>query len=160
MCGPGPCTRCYFGISNCKYFKNFTLKSLRTRLSFLTENQLFFPAMLLWRPPSSVKPRPGVWRRSSRTMESEQFSLSLPPSPGRHSANLLQSTCLFDRKIWGVRWHERGSMSNTHDVSRSISQRIGVILYGLQTIVTPGGVPTAVSYAASRSLLREQGLCK
>ncbi len=26
---------------------------------------------------------------------------------------LLLSTCFFDRRIWGVRWRERGSMSNT-----------------------------------------------
>ncbi len=54
-------------------------------------------------------------------------------------------------------------MSNTYEVgevSRAISQLIGVILYGLQTIVTPEVFPTAVSYAVSRSLLREQGLCK
>ncbi len=40
-------------------------------------------------------------------------------------------------EILGVRWHERGSMSNAYDegaVSRAISQLIGVILYGLQTI--------------------------
>ncbi len=29
---------------------------------------------------------------------------------------LLLSTCFFDRKIWGVRWRERGSMSNTYGV--------------------------------------------
>ncbi len=54
-------------------------------------------------------------------------------------------------------------MSNKYDVgavSRAISQLIGVILYGLQIIVTPGGVPTAVSYALSCSLLREPGLRK
>ncbi len=42
-------------------------------------------------------------------------------------------------------------MSKAYDigvVSRAISQLICVILYGLQTIVTPGDVPTVESYAA------------
>ncbi len=40
---------------------------------------------------------------------------------------LLLSICFFDRKIWGVRWHERRSMSNMYDVgavSLAISQWI------------------------------------
>ncbi len=60
-----------FGISNCKYCKNFTLKTLST--IFLTENLPFFLAVLLRRPPSSVKPRPGVWRWSSRPWRVSSF---------------------------------------------------------------------------------------
>ncbi len=54
---------------------------------FLTENLPFFPAAQLWGPPSSVKPQPGVRRAELEAMESEQFSLSLPPSPGHHRIN-------------------------------------------------------------------------
>ncbi len=48
---------------------------------FLTENLPFFSSALLRRPPSSVKSRPGVWRREWAV------SLFLPPSPGRHLTN-------------------------------------------------------------------------
>ncbi len=55
-----------FGISNCKYCENFTLKSLHARLAVFDRESAVLPPPLLRRPPSSVKPQPGVRRRSSR----------------------------------------------------------------------------------------------
>ncbi len=78
----GKCIRCVdlahardaiFGISNCKYFENFTLKPCTLDSRFLTENLPFFLAAQLRRPPSSVKPCPGVWRRSSRPWRVSSF---------------------------------------------------------------------------------------
>ncbi len=61
------------GISNCKYCDHFTLKPCALDSQFLTENLPFFPAALLRSPPSSVKPRPRVRRRSSRPWRVRSF---------------------------------------------------------------------------------------
>ncbi len=62
-------------------------------------------------------------------------SLSREQDAASAAKLLLLSTCFFDRKIW-VELHERESVKNVDAgaVSRAISQWIGVILYGLQTI--------------------------
>ncbi len=49
------------------------LKPCALDLRFLTENLPFFPTTLLRRPPSSMKPRPGVWRWSSRPWRVSSF---------------------------------------------------------------------------------------
>ncbi len=46
---------------------------------FLPENLPFFPAALLWMPPSSVKPRPGVRRQSSRPWRVSSFHFRASP---------------------------------------------------------------------------------
>ncbi len=60
------------GISNCKYCKNFTLKTLCARLAFFDRDS----AVLLHRaaPEASfVREVPGVRRRSSRTWRVSRF---------------------------------------------------------------------------------------
>ncbi len=53
---------------------------------FLTEKLPFYPAVLLRRSSSSVKPV-GSSEAELEAMECEQFSLSLPPSPRCHRGN-------------------------------------------------------------------------
>ncbi len=92
----GKCVKCVglanagdaiFGISNCKYCENFTLKTLRARLAVFDRES----AVLHHRaaPEATSLREATAWSSDVEleAMESEQFSLSLPPSPGRHSVN-------------------------------------------------------------------------
>ncbi len=78
----GKCVRCVglaharnaiLDISNCKYCENFTLKPCALYSRFLTENLPFFLTARFRRPPSSVKLRPGVRRRSLRPWRVSSF---------------------------------------------------------------------------------------
>ncbi len=76
-----------FGISNCKYCENFTLKTLRTRLAVFVRESAVLPRRAA--QEASALCEVAAWSLDAEleAMESEQFSLSLPPSPGRHRAN-------------------------------------------------------------------------
>ncbi len=98
----GKCVRCVqahardviFGISNCKYCKNFTLKTLRARHAFFYLESAVFPRHAA--PEASILREAAAWSSEVEleAMDSEQISLSLPPSPGRHRANSpVQFSC-------------------------------------------------------------------
>ncbi len=98
----GKCVRCVglahaqdavFGISNCKYSKNLTLKTLHARLAVFDRESAVLPRHAA--PEASFLREAAVWRLEAEldAMESEQFSLSLPPSPGI-TAQILQSRFL------------------------------------------------------------------
>ncbi len=78
-----------FGISNCKYCENFKLKTLHARLTVFDRESDVLPRRAT--PEASVLREAAAWSLEAEleAMESEQFSLSLPPSPGRHHANSL-----------------------------------------------------------------------
>ncbi len=94
----GKCVRCVglahaqdaiFGISNCKYCKNFTLKTLCTRLVVFDRESAVLPRRAT--PEAFSLRKATAWSLDAEleAIESEQISLSLPPSPGRHRANYL-----------------------------------------------------------------------
>ncbi len=78
-----------FGISNCKYCKNFTLKTLRTRLAVFDREAAVLPRRAT--PEAFSFRKAAAWSLDAEleAIESEQISLSLPPSPGHHRANYL-----------------------------------------------------------------------
>ncbi len=73
-----------FGISNCKYCENFILKTLHARLAFFDRESGFLPRRAA--PEASFLREAVAWSSEAEleAMESEQFSLTLPPSPGSH----------------------------------------------------------------------------
>ncbi len=92
----GKCVRCVvlahaqdyiFGCSSCKYVENFTLKSLRARLAFFARESAVLPCRAALE--ASLLREAAAWSSEAEleAMESEQFSLSLPPLPGHHRAN-------------------------------------------------------------------------
>ncbi len=92
----GKCVRCVglahardaiFCISNCKYCNNFTLKTLHARLAFFDRESAVLPRRTA--PEAFFLHEAAAWSSEAEleAMENEQFSLSLPPSPGRHRAN-------------------------------------------------------------------------
>ncbi len=92
----GKCVRCVglahardtiFGISNCKYCENFMLKTLRARLMVFDRGSAVLPHCTT--PEASFLREAAAWSSEAEleAMASEQFSLSLPPSPERHRAN-------------------------------------------------------------------------
>ncbi len=92
----GKCVRCVglvhawdaiFGFSNCKYCENFTLKTLRTRLVVFDWESAVLPRRAA--SEASFLHEAAAWSSEAEleAMESEQFSLSLPPSPERLHAN-------------------------------------------------------------------------
>ncbi len=98
----GKCVRCVslahaqdavFGISNCKYSKNLTLKTLHARLAVFDRESAVLPRHAA--PEASFLREAAAWSLEAEldAMESEQFSLSLPPSPGI-TAQILQSRFL------------------------------------------------------------------
>ncbi len=76
-----------FGISNCKYCENFTLKALRVRLAVFDRESAVLPRRAA--PEASSLREATAWSSDAEleAMESEQFSLSLPPLPVRHRVN-------------------------------------------------------------------------
>ncbi len=80
-----------FGISNCKYCKNFTLKTLRAKLAVFDRESAVLPRRAA--PEASFLHEATAWSSEVelKAMESEQFSHSLPPLPGRHRKNLRTS---------------------------------------------------------------------
>ncbi len=76
-----------FCISNCKYCNNFTLKTLHARLAVFDRESAVLPCRAA--PEASFLHEAAAWSSEAEleAMENEQFSLSLPPSPGRHRAN-------------------------------------------------------------------------
>ncbi len=92
----GKCVRCVglahardaiFGISNCKYCENFTLKTLRARLVVFDRESAILPRRTAPEASSLREAAPWSLDAELEAMESEQFSLSLPPLPGLYCAN-------------------------------------------------------------------------
>ncbi len=76
-----------FGISNCKYCKNFTLKTVRAKLAFFDWESAVLPHCAA--PEASSLCKATAWSSDAEleAMKSEQFSLSLSPSPGCYHGN-------------------------------------------------------------------------
>ncbi len=76
-----------FGISNCKYCKNFTLKTVRAKLEIFDWESAVLPHCAA--PEASSLRKATAWSSDAEleAMKSEQFSLSLSPSPGCHHGN-------------------------------------------------------------------------
>ncbi len=76
-----------FVISNCKNCENFTLKTLRARLAVFDRESAVLPCRAIL--GASFLREAVAWSSEAEleAMESEQFSLSLPPSPGHHHIN-------------------------------------------------------------------------
>ncbi len=76
-----------FGISYCKYCDNFMLKTLRARLTVFDWESAVLPRRAA--PDASFLCEAAAWSSEAEleAMESEQFSISLLPSPGHHRAN-------------------------------------------------------------------------
>ncbi len=76
-----------FGISNCKYCKNFTLKTVRAKLEIFDWESAILPHCAA--PEASSLRKATAWSSDAEleAMKSEQFSLSLSPSPGCHHGN-------------------------------------------------------------------------
>ncbi len=76
-----------FGISYCKYCENFMLKTLRARLAVFDWESAVLPRRAA--PDASFLCEAAAWSSEAEleAMESERFSISLLPSPGRHRAN-------------------------------------------------------------------------
>ncbi len=115
----GKCVRCVglahardaiFGISNCKYCENFTLKTFFYRESAVLPHRAA--------PEASSLREATAWSSDAEleAMESEQFSLSLPPSPGRYRAN---SPVQFSR----------GCLAPSPEVREAVSFGLEDILY-------------------------------
>ncbi len=84
----GKCLRCVgqahagdaiFGISNCNYCKNFTLKTLCARLAVFDRESSVLPRSTAAEASSLCKAAAWSSDAELEAMESEQFSLSLPP---------------------------------------------------------------------------------
>ncbi len=76
-----------FGISNCKCCENLTLKTLRTRLAVFDRESAILSRRAA--PEASSLCEATAWSSDPEleATESEQFPLSLPPSPERHRAD-------------------------------------------------------------------------
>ncbi len=76
-----------FGISYCKYCENLMLKTLRASLAVFDWESAVLPRRAA--PDASFLCEATAWSSEAEleAMESERFSISLPPSPGRHRAN-------------------------------------------------------------------------
>ncbi len=105
-----------FGISNCKYCENFTLKTLHARLSFFDRESAVLPRRSA--PEASYLRETMVWSSEPEleAMESEQISLSLPPSPGCHRAHSLVK-------------FSRGCLAPSPEARDAVSFRLEDILY-------------------------------
>ncbi len=75
---------------------------------FLTENLPFFPAALLRRPPSSVKPQPGVRRRSSRPWPFHFLRV-------KHSRNTAKTQSAAFKQFMPRHAHEPASASSCRE---------------------------------------------
>ncbi len=109
MCGPGPCTRRYFWQFELQILCEFyTENPCALDSRFLTENLPFFPAALLRRPPSSVKPQPGVRRRSSRPWPFHFLRV-------KHSRNTAKTQSAAFKQFMPRHTHEPASASSCRE---------------------------------------------
>ncbi len=92
----------FFAISNCKYCENFTLKTLRARLVVFDRESSVLPCRVA--PEASFLRETAAWSSDTEleAMEIEQFSLSLPPSPGFHRTNSLVVVVLHPARRHGM----------------------------------------------------------
>ncbi len=142
----GKCVKCVglthardaiFGISNCKYCENFTLKTLRARLAVFDRESAILPRRAA--PEASSLREAEAWSSDAEleAMESEQFSLSLPPSPGRH------------RTISPVEF-SRGCLAPSPEAREAVS-------FGLEDILYTAASDTEDFGAASLDVLPPSG---
>ncbi len=99
------------------------LKPCALDLRFLTENLPFFPTTLLRRPPSSMKPRPGVWRWSSRPWRVSSFYFL--------SLHRLGVTAQILRSSWRIFYILRPPTPRTSGPRHSTFSRLAARRHGL-----------------------------
>ncbi len=160
MCGPGPCTRCYFLAFQIASTSRILRLNPCALDSFFDRESAVLPRHAALEASFLREAAPGVWRRSSRPWRVSSFHFLSPSITwASQCKSLAVNMLIWQKNLRGQMAWARVNVKH-HDVSRSISQRIGVILYGLQTIVTPGGVPHCGKLRSVSFLTQRTRLCK